>query len=337
MRSGFAPCASSFASTIALTMAMAVTSNAGTAVQTISSPVCPWIGGPSVSSSGFARNFQTAKTLTAATIEKTKTQIPVTNQKTKSMRPASREAELGSQLGTSATTEATAPAKTPITISWTIEPLRTDAASLLQGGGWGVACDAPKRTAGPARRPSRTAPVFAVLLRGTPPAHQRRLNGTRSWNLPDRGWRNPHIRRQRDVELGGRRCRRLDPHGRRARQRPALAALLAVLGGARLLDSASYDVCRRGTAADLLGFVFRRGNLRVPPGLVVRPLRGPAEHPLDPAAQPACREALVDLAVRLRLRRFLPVVVGCLGPQDGTAAHATNSVTARRLLLVGKW
>jgi len=32
----------------------------------------------------------------------------------------------------SANAEAIAPAKTPITISWTIEPLRTDAASLLQ-------------------------------------------------------------------------------------------------------------------------------------------------------------------------------------------------------------
>jgi hypothetical protein len=54
-------------------------------------------------------------------------QIPVTNQKTKSMRPASRDAEVGSQFGMSATADATAPARTPITISWTIEPLRTDA------------------------------------------------------------------------------------------------------------------------------------------------------------------------------------------------------------------
>jgi hypothetical protein len=64
-------------------------------------------------------------------MEKTKMQIPVTNQKTKSMRPASRDAELGSQLGMSATADATAPARTPITISWTIEPLRTDVANLL--------------------------------------------------------------------------------------------------------------------------------------------------------------------------------------------------------------
>ena len=57
-------------------------------------------------------------------------QIPVTNQKTKSIRPASRDAELGSQSGMSATADATAPARTPITISWTIEPLRTDAREL---------------------------------------------------------------------------------------------------------------------------------------------------------------------------------------------------------------
>jgi hypothetical protein len=31
----------------------------------------------------------------------------------------------------SATADATAPARTPITISWTIEPLRTDVANLL--------------------------------------------------------------------------------------------------------------------------------------------------------------------------------------------------------------
>src|SRR3954447_20113676 len=111
---------------------MDVTSSVGTAVQTISSPVWPWMGGPSESSSGFARNFQMQKTVTAATIEKTKMQMPVTTQKTKSIRPASREAGSGSQPGMSANAEATAPAKTPITISWTIEPLRTDAASLLQ-------------------------------------------------------------------------------------------------------------------------------------------------------------------------------------------------------------
>ncbi len=64
-RSGFGLAAeacgrSSFlASTTALTIEIAVTRAAGIAVQTISSPVCPWIGGPSESSSGAARNFTT--------------------------------------------------------------------------------------------------------------------------------------------------------------------------------------------------------------------------------------------------------------------------------------
>src|SRR4051812_50186627 len=74
--------------------------------------------------------------VTAATTEKTKMQMPVTNQKTKSIRPASRDAGSGSQPGMSANAEATAPARTPIMISWTIEPLRTDAASLLQRYDW---------------------------------------------------------------------------------------------------------------------------------------------------------------------------------------------------------
>ena len=41
------------ASTIALTIEIAVTSTAGIAVQTISSWVWPWVGGPSESSSGL--------------------------------------------------------------------------------------------------------------------------------------------------------------------------------------------------------------------------------------------------------------------------------------------
>ena len=46
------------ARTIALTIEIAVTSTAGTAVQTTSSLVFPWIGGPSSSSPGCARNLK---------------------------------------------------------------------------------------------------------------------------------------------------------------------------------------------------------------------------------------------------------------------------------------
>src|SRR5919202_4458861 len=125
-RSGFAPAASFFARTTALTIAIAVTSTVGIAVQTISRPVCPWIGGPSVSSSGFRRNLKTAYADTEATIAKMKMQIPVTNQKTKSIRPASFDAGVGSQPGTSASVSPAADATAAKRISWTIEPLRTD-------------------------------------------------------------------------------------------------------------------------------------------------------------------------------------------------------------------
>jgi hypothetical protein len=49
-------------------------------VQTISRPVWPWIGGPSVSSSGCTRNVRTEYTITAATRAKMAMQITVANQ-----------------------------------------------------------------------------------------------------------------------------------------------------------------------------------------------------------------------------------------------------------------
>ena len=47
------------ASATALTIAITVTSTVGIAVHAISMPVWPWIGGPSESSSGRARNLTT--------------------------------------------------------------------------------------------------------------------------------------------------------------------------------------------------------------------------------------------------------------------------------------
>src|SRR5438552_16376142 len=52
-------------------------------------------------------------------------QITVTNQKTKSMRPASRPAGVGSHPGTSATAVATPPATRAKSTSWTTDPRRT--------------------------------------------------------------------------------------------------------------------------------------------------------------------------------------------------------------------
>ena len=61
-------------------MPIAMTRSAGTAVHAISSPVWPWIGGPSASSSSGTRHFQTEKMITAATSEKMTIEITVANQ-----------------------------------------------------------------------------------------------------------------------------------------------------------------------------------------------------------------------------------------------------------------
>ena len=53
-----------------------------------------------------------------------KMQIAITNQMTKWMRPASREAAIGSHVGTSATAVATPPAINASPKSATMEPLR---------------------------------------------------------------------------------------------------------------------------------------------------------------------------------------------------------------------
>jgi hypothetical protein len=51
-------------------------------------------------------------------------QIAITNQKTKSIRPASREEGVGSHGSSTATAAAMPPAITPIPISVRMEPLR---------------------------------------------------------------------------------------------------------------------------------------------------------------------------------------------------------------------
>ena len=56
---GFVPALPFCERTTALTIPIAITRTAGTTVQMISRPVCPWIEGPSDSSSGGERNFHT--------------------------------------------------------------------------------------------------------------------------------------------------------------------------------------------------------------------------------------------------------------------------------------
>ena len=55
---GFVPAFAFFERTTALMTPIAITRIAGTTVHAISSPVFPWIGGPSVSSSGGTRKAQ---------------------------------------------------------------------------------------------------------------------------------------------------------------------------------------------------------------------------------------------------------------------------------------
>ena len=74
------PASAFFERTTALTTPIAITRIAGTTVQAISSFVLPWIGGPSVSSSGWTRNAHTASTITAATSAKIPMQMIVANQ-----------------------------------------------------------------------------------------------------------------------------------------------------------------------------------------------------------------------------------------------------------------
>src|SRR5688572_664687 len=110
---GCGPASSFLASTIALTTEIAVTSTAGIAVQTISRPVWPWIGGPSVSSSGCTRNLRIEYMIAAATTAKTAMQMTVVNQNVNSIRSISSDAEVGSHGTRTATTDARTPATTP--------------------------------------------------------------------------------------------------------------------------------------------------------------------------------------------------------------------------------
>src|ERR1700751_1059446 len=73
--------------------------------------------------------------ITDATSAKMPMQIAVTNQKTKSIRPACLLAACGSQGTRSATAVAPAPHTTPIATSWTIDPLRT-ASETTRPRGW---------------------------------------------------------------------------------------------------------------------------------------------------------------------------------------------------------
>src|SRR6476659_1382593 len=72
--------------------------------------------------------------ITAATSAKIAMQIVVTNQNTKSIRPACLLAACGSHGIRSATSAAPAPQTAPIATSWTTDPLRTGDETTGRGG-----------------------------------------------------------------------------------------------------------------------------------------------------------------------------------------------------------
>src|SRR5580765_4919935 len=96
----------------------------GTTVQAISSPECPWIGGPSERSPSLTRNFHEYMS-TAATPENTKIAIPVMNQKVKAMRSASLLASTGSHGTPTATAVVMAAATIANNPSWRKDARRT--------------------------------------------------------------------------------------------------------------------------------------------------------------------------------------------------------------------
>src|SRR5712691_6327742 len=160
-----------------------------------------------------------------------KMQIPVTNQKTKWIRPASRVAGSGSQCRRVATRTPSAPATAAKRASWTIEPLRTCPRIYWTGRSRGVS---NHRIVGSLTRPVKGG-----------------SSGTRSWHLSHRSRRDPCVRRACDDERGECPRRRLDPHGRRVRRNPALADLLVVVGGAWVLVAPADDVRGRRPSAVL--------------------------------------------------------------------------------------
>ena len=93
-------------------------------VQVISSPVCPWIGGPSSKSSSRSPEPDDRVDHHRGNDREDEMQIAITNQNVKAIRPACCEASSGSQVGTTATAVATPPAISASPKSATMEPLR---------------------------------------------------------------------------------------------------------------------------------------------------------------------------------------------------------------------
>src|SRR6185437_1146955 len=164
--------------------------------------------------------------MAAATTAKMTMQIVTTNQKTKSIRPASFEAEMGIHGIASATAAATPPATTPIPSSDPIEPLRIRFWSLTE---------------------AHPEPRLVRSVR------ERRSYGSLNRNPARSRGRCPCVRGECH-DVGREHPRgRLDPAHRRHHRDPPVDDLLVVVGRPRLLDEPAQRPVRRRRAAALLG------------------------------------------------------------------------------------
>src|SRR5436190_13301019 len=171
--------------------------------------------------------------------------IPVTNQKTKSIRSACFDAGVGSQGTKKATADVTAAAANPTAIKRTSTPLRT-IASLLN--------PQEKRLF----RTSVTNPLrweFPRCGYGYTRAHdfnrtstEGSSNGNRSRSVTDRRRGHPRLGSQRQRRRRQRGRDRLDPDDRRSGRSRSVGDLLVDLGGPRLLGAPPRRLRRRSPA-----------------------------------------------------------------------------------------
>src|SRR3954453_931626 len=209
-----------------------------------------------------------------------KMQIPTTNQKTKSIRSRSWDAEAGSQAGASASVRPPAAATSAKKTSGTRVPRRI------------------RRRRAYSKPMHNAHPNWAQRRCISDPLQPRR-NGNGSWsrNLPDRCWCHPDVRGQRPHKRREPRHDRLDPDGGRRSGNPAVADFLVDVGRPRILvvGPPPHHVRRRRTAVlSTKGdeHLNDRGRLR-PPSFVrlfveeVRPRRGQPATPQNRSAETA--------------------------------------------------
>src|SRR5205814_5309363 len=155
-------------------------------------------------------------------------QIAVTNQKTKSIRPACLLAGSGSHGMNSAAAAAAAPNTIPIATSWTIDPLRTEAETTGRRRPLAEGSAGARNACNEGDSASADPGTSAALTR-------RRFDGTRSQHSADRRRRDSRVRREHESVRRRYQHDRLDPAHRRHRWRGALDDLLVDVGRAWVL------------------------------------------------------------------------------------------------------